>query len=140
MKDSGVAQKNWQQKAAAAGQFYQAGVTNPKKDWATNTEQAEPAYAAGVQAGISRGSFGKGVRKKGTQAWQQGAMKKGVVNYPTGINNSGTAFQTGIGPFLDVLKTINAPARGPKGAPQNYAIVQTIGDQLHQKKLALQGA
>jgi hypothetical protein len=140
VKDSATAQQNWKDGANAAGPRYSKGVSNPKKDWATNTAMAEPAYNAGTQAGIARGAYGKGVKKKGTQAWKDGAVSKGVTRYPQGVTASGTKYQTGIEPFLGVLATITAPARGPKGAPQNYAIVQTIGDQLHQKKLAMQSA
>lgn len=140
VKDSSTAQQNWKTKASAAGAFYTAGVTTPKRDWATNTSSAAPAYATGVTDAIGRNAFANGVKKATTNKWQQGAINKGATRYPDGINKSGTNYQTGIDPYLQTLKTISAPARGPKGAPQNYQIVQTIGDALHQKKLALQSA
>lgn len=140
VKDPALAQKNWQTKAQAAGAFYQSGVQNPRRDWATNTAAAEPAWEAGVQGAINRRSFSSGAKKATTAKWQSGAVSKGVQRYPDGVTKSGTNFQTGITPYLATLSSIQAPARGPKGAPQNYQIVQTIGDALHQKKLALQGA
>lgn len=137
VKDPATSAAKWSQRASAAAPDYTKGVQNPKKDYATNAAMAEPAYDAGVQAAIGRKAFSNGVRKAGTQKWQAAATSKGAQRYPQGVALAQPAYQAGWGPYSDTMKSLTIPARGPKGAAQNYQIVQAIGDALHAKKIAL---
>ena len=70
--------EKWQRKVGQAGPDYQAGVNNPKKDWATETSKAEPRYKEGVTKAANEGRFGKGVNKAGTEKWRKGATGKEI--------------------------------------------------------------
>ena len=127
-------QKKYAQRAQAAAPDYQAGVQNPKADWATNAKAAEPAYQAGVQDAISRGAYGKGVNKAGTQKQQQKAATLGAQRYGPGVAAGAGDYATGVGPYLDTLQRIALPQRGRRGDPANVERVRTIANALHAQK------
>lgn len=136
VKDLATAAKKFSTNAAAGTSNYQAGVT-ADNTWATNTGNSAQTWQAGVQAAASNGSFAKGVSKAGQGKWQSATLQKGVARFQTGVNTPAAqaAWQNGFQPFATVLSSLALPARGPKGSPQNTAIVQTIADALHKAKL-----
>jgi len=140
IKDTSAISAKWQRRAATAGVEYEEGVKNPRSPWDTATAGAEKNYVAGVQAAISRGSFGKGVRKTGHAGWQKAATEKGPARYAQGVNLAGDKYQSGFAPFADTIKALNLPPRGPKGDPNNITRVGAIAKALHDKKLQLQGS
>jgi len=126
--------KKYAQRAQAASPEYQAGVQNPKADWATNSKLAEPAYQAGVQDSISRGAYGKGVTKAGTAKQQAKASTLGVQRYGPGVAAGATDYANGVSPYLETLQRIALPQRGRRGDPANVQRVQAIASALHAQK------
>jgi len=124
----------WAKRAGAAAPDYEAGIRNPKRDWAASTRESEAAYQAGVQDAISRGAFGRGVSKVGTEKWSRKALAVGPGRYPQGVTAGVTDFQSEFGPYRDALERISLPARGRRGDPQNIERVRTIADALHTMK------
>ena len=117
-------------------QEYQRGVTNPNKDWATETADAEDRYEKGVTNAIGQKRFGKGVQAAGTDKWKRGAVEKGVSRWPEGVQGSADAYAKGFGPFRDVIKNLTLPPRGPVGSPANLARVAAVANALHSAKIA----
>jgi len=134
MKPVADIQKKYAQRAQAAAPDYQSGVMNPKADWATNAKAAEPAYQAGVQDAISRGAYGKGVNKAGTQKQQQKASTLGAQRYGPGVAAGAADYATGVTPYLDTLQRIALPQRGRRGDPANVERVRAIANALHAQK------
>jgi len=130
----------WTRVASGAGQEYQEGVENPRADWATETAKAEGAYQQGVQAAISRGAFGKGVKKAGTSKWQTNAINKGPSRYSEGVRLSTDAYDVGFAPYREIIAKTTLPARGPKGDPKNITRVAVMAKALHDGKLAREGS
>lgn len=126
----------WKKNAAGAGEAYKDGVANPKKDWAGNTAAAEKNYEAGVEAGISRKAFGKGVKNAGNDTWQKGAIEKGGKRFGDGVTASGDKYAENFAPYHAVIKNTVLPARGPKGSDANFERVKKMGQALHAKKLS----
>jgi len=114
---------------------YKAGVTNPRKSWATATQDAKANYEAGLQASIANGSFEKGVADAGDAGWQKGALDKGTVRWGPGVAISGPKYQTGFSKYHGVLSSLTLSPRGAKGDPRNYTRVQEIGSALHDAKV-----
>lgn len=127
----------WARRSAASTPDYEAGIRDPKKDWASETAAAEKNYNAGVQAAMSRGAFGKGVKNAGTSAWQKGAIEKGVARWAGGILLAKDAYIEGFAPYALVISNTKLPPRGPKGDPKNIERVRVMADVLHKKKIAL---
>jgi len=111
---------------------YAEGCAKPKKDWATATEAAEDGYEQGVQAGIQRKAFGKGVKAAGTAKLQNGIKTKGVSRWPVGVRLAGAAFNTGYGPYRDEIERIVLPERYRRRDPRNIdrcaGICKGLGD------------
>ncbi len=128
--------KKWTEVTPSRSPQYQAGVQSPSKDWAGNTKAAVASYEQGVSAAIANKTFEKGVISAGTEKWQSGAVQKGVVRYGPGVQAGGGAYESGFGPYVDVIARTTLPPRGMRGDPRNYARVQAVGDALHAKKVS----
>jgi hypothetical protein len=121
-------------RAPAAAPDYLAGVSNPSKDWATETAGAESSYNQGVQEAIGRSAFGKGVKEAGSGKWQEKARTLGGQRYAGGVTAGVGDYVKGVAPMADVLSRVSLSPKGPKGAAQNYQRVTQVGDALHSAK------
>jgi hypothetical protein len=125
----------WDRRSAASTQDYEAGVRNPRKDWANQTAAAEDNYNKGVTAAIQRKAFGKGVKDAGTAKWQKNAIEKGTGRWAAGISQSKQAYADGFAPYANVIKNTTLPERGPKGDPKNIERVRVMSKALHDEKV-----
>jgi len=131
--------KKWIDVTPGRASYYEAGIRNPREDWASQTAAAEDAYVQGVQEAITQGRFAKGVRKTGTEGWQRKALNVGVRRWPEGVRAAADDYASGFAPFRDVLERLTLPERRAKGDPANIERVRTIANALHKKKLELLG-
>jgi len=128
--------KKWVTVTPQRTEQYTAGVKTPKEDWKTNTSAAESSYELGVQQGVARKAFGKGVNAAGTEKWQRGAITAGVQRWGPGVSSGSTAYLEGFAPYRDVIEQTNLPPRYPRGDSRNYERGKVIGQALHDKKVA----
>lgn len=131
------ATKKWVNRAAVSQDAYTDGVQNPRVDWAAATAAAEGAYKTGVTQAMTANRFGAGVKKAGTQKWQENAQAKGPGRWSEGVALSQGAYEKGFAPYRQVIEGVNLPPRGPKGDPNNIKRVQMIADALHKKKVSM---
>jgi len=129
----------WDRVSAGAQAEYQAGVTDPRKDWAAATKAAEKAYEQGIQQAVAGKRFGKGVTKAGTAKWQAMAIAKGPRRWSEGIALAKEAYSASFAPYHTALGAIVYPAKGAKGDPGNIARVAIVAKTLHELKLKLKG-
>lgn len=127
----------WSNASAAAVGEYEYGVKNPKSDWAKATSDAENNYKAAVQKAANEGRFGKGVRKAGTQKWQENTLSKGINRWSEGISKSKSAYEKGFAPYRETIINTKLSPRGPKGDPNNIKRVAEMAQALHKRKLEL---
>lgn len=131
--------ERWKNNAAAASQTYVEGVNNPRKDWAIATAEAEKNYNAAIQAAVSNGSFGKGVKKAGSARQKEGVNTKGANRYAEGVQMGDSNYAAGIQPYISTLESLTLKPRGIKGSPANYDRVKQVCDALIAKKKAIKG-
>lgn len=122
----------WSRRAAAAAGDYQAGVQQPRRDWATAASEANAIYQAAVTQAASQGRYAAGVKKVGSQKWQQAAMQKGPGRFAEGVGIATDEWQRGFSPYHQALSALSLPARGPKGSPQNIQRVAAVATALNQ--------
>jgi hypothetical protein len=134
VKDAATVAAKWSQRASAAGAAYTSGVNTTQKDWATDTANAAPSWAAGVQQAATNGSFAKGVTAAGTAKWKTKAANVGAARYPQGVTAAQPYYQAGITQVLQVLSGLTLPARGPKGDPGNINRVSAVTTALRKMK------
>ncbi len=125
----------WSRVSQGAQGDYIDGVTNPRKDWATETANANDNYKKGIQASISQDRFLKGVKKAGTSKWQDGAINKGPGRWAEGINQATGKYEAGFKPYRDVIERTTLPKRGAKGDPANIQRVAILAKALHDEKM-----
>lgn len=115
---------------------YEAGVKNPRKDWAQATAAAADAYKEGVTQSIARGAFAKGVNAAGNKAYLDGATQKGPGRFAEGVALGQNTFATKIAPVLQTIESTALPQRYPKGDPRNIKRVEAVTQALRKMKVA----
>jgi hypothetical protein len=130
VKDTGMIAKKYVTRASGAGADYTTGVQNAGGDWEAATKASELNYEAGVQASIGRKAFGKGVAKAGQAKYVGNAVKLGAGRYPQGVQNAEGAYTAGVQPYLDRIKSLDLPPRGPRRSPQNQARANAVAVAL----------
>lgn len=135
VKDTGSIAAKFRTRASAAAPDYAAGVQSAGQAWESNTRAAVDSYQQGVQEAIARGAFARGVAAAGASKYTENAVKLGTQRYPTGVQNAEGAYARGVGRFLDVIKGLNLPARGPKGSPANMERANVVARALRAAKV-----
>lgn len=115
---------------------YQAGVEQPRADWARQAAGANDAWKAGIQAAVQRDAFTKGVARAGTPTWQQGALTKGVARWGPGVQLAETKYATNFAPFRQAIESVQLPPRFARRDPRNIQRVTAIVDALRRAKEA----
>jgi len=134
IKSSSEIAEKWARVTPQRAPDYEAGIKNPKVDWATATKAAEDAYKMGVTKAANEGRFGKGVTKAGTAKWQEKALSVGPARYSQGVSVAGPAYEKGFAPFRDIIEKTTLPPRFAKGDPRNIERVKTMAAALHAGK------
>jgi len=130
IKDTGTLAQKFVTRASAAATDYRDGVATAGGDWETNTKNSESSYEAGVQEAIGQKRFGKGVSAAGGSKYQENAVKLGGVRYAPGVQNAQGAWQKGVGPYLEKLKGLSLPPKGPRRSPQNQQRANMVALEL----------
>lgn len=125
----------WATVTPMRGADYEAGVKAPLEDWGTRAAAAEDSWGAGVQAAIADKRFGKGVKAAGTEKWQRKTVAVGIGRWGPGVRAAEGDYETGFGPFRDVIERTTLPPRYPKGDPRNIDRVSTMASELHKAKV-----
>lgn len=136
VKDVGVAARKWVQRVGAAGQDYADGAGAAGNRWAAGAAASKANWQAGVTEAASKDRFSKGVQGAGPSSYTQGVQDKGVQRFAQGAAASEGKFTSRMGPVLNVIKSVNVPERGPRGAMGNYQRVSAIGQALRAHKLS----
>ena len=132
--------KKWVDVTPGRAPYYEAGIKNPMRDWATEAAAAEGAWIGGVQDAITGKRFSKGVKKAGTAKWQRKAIAVGPSRFGEGVRAAGPDYQSGFAPYHDVISKITLPERKKRGDPGNLERVKKITQALYKKRLELLGA
>jgi hypothetical protein len=132
--------KKWSEEAPKRSTYYETEASKAGTTWETNATAAAGTYKTAVQATGIDLRFKGGVKKVGGAKFERKVKDVGVSRFGPGISAAKTDYDTGVAPFLSALATIEVPARGPRGDPNNYNIVAKVGDPLHKLRLAQLGA
>lgn len=137
VKTASASAAKWARVTPERQEDYEAGVRNPRKDWAIETALAEPRYEDGIKASIARKAFGKGVKKAGTAKQMEATIAKGIPRWPEGVRQGEDSYRVGFEPYENELRGIKLPPRYPAGDPRNIERVKAVTTGLHKKKLAI---
>lgn len=134
VKDAGMSKDKFVQNGVAGQAAYVAGVRGSGEDWQRETAAAEANYAQGVQDAVNRRAFSAGVRDAGATKFEDRAINVGAGRYPVGIRAGADEWQRKTTPYLDLLRNLTLPPRGPVGAPGNTQRVDAVVTALRRRK------
>lgn len=135
IKDTASLANKFVTRAGAASGDYKDGVAASGGDWLANTVASEANYEQGVNAAIARKGFGKGVQQAGQQKFITNATTLGASRYGPGVANAKDAWGRGVQPYLDELKSMELPPKGPRGSAQNQARANAVAVRLGAKRV-----
>jgi len=122
--------EKWSRRASQAGPDYEAGVRNPRRDWAQAAAAADGNYRQAVTAAAGEGRYGRGVQRAGTPKWQRKAVELGTARFGPGVAAAAPEYTSGFGPIREAIAAATLPPRRPRRDPGNLqrvnAIVQAI--------------
>ena len=140
VKDPGASAQKYVTNASNAVNAYKAGVQAPKQSQSQAAIAAAPNWQQAVSSPTAAAAFKAGLTASGDQGWVNGALNKGAARYPQGVQMAQTKWQTNTTPYLQALASLSLPAKGIRGAAQNYQRVQTVGQALHNLRNQRAGA
>src|SRR5712692_10274175 len=114
IKPASASQQKYVSNTGNAGQSYQDGINNPRRDWLAATTAAEGTWATAVQAAVTSGSFAKGITNDAQAKQKQNAITLGVGRYPAGTKNAAPSWAKFTQPVLDAMAAVPDMPRGPK--------------------------
>lgn len=133
VKDTSAVAAKYVQRAGAASKDYADGVAAAGGDWEQGAKNGEQNYVQGTQDAIARGAYGKGVTGSASK-YVANATKLGANRYGPGVQNGVGAYTAGVQPFLDKLKSLQLPPKGPRRSPQNMQRAQMVAAELGKLK------
>lgn len=122
-------------RASVAGPDYSFGIKDTG-DWDVKAKAGKEAFEAGMADAIARDARTKGIEKAGNAKWQSKAIALGVKRFPEGVRAAKADYIREVGPYLEVIRGLELPPRGPKGSPENFERSRVVGEALRNKKLA----
>ena len=120
IKPASASQQKYVNNTGNAGQSYQDGINNPRRDWLAATTAAEGTYASAVQAAVANGTFGKSLNQDAAAKQKSNAINLGVNRYPQGTKNAAPNWAKFTQPVLDAMASVPDMPRGPKMSQQNF--------------------
>lgn len=120
IKPASSSQAKYVANTGNAGQSYQDGINNPRRDWLTATQAADATWQSAVQAAVANDTFGKSLSQDAAAKQKTNAISLGVSRYPAGTKNAAGAWAKFTQPVLDALAAVPDMPRGPKMSQQNF--------------------
>jgi hypothetical protein len=126
VKDIITAKKKYQERTAVAVDDYKQGVQSVSNfEELAASESAESSYAQGVQQAVGRRARAAGIMARRGK-WQKNAVEKGVNRYPEGTRVGASEYEARFRPFIDALRSVELPPRGPRRSPANLERVAKV--------------
>ena len=134
VKSGAATAEKWARVTPQRAADYTLGIQNPRTPWAAASAAANERYKAGVTESMQRDAYKKGVAGAGDQRWASKALAKGPSRFAEGVSLSAPDYQAAVQPYLDVIASVQLPARFAKGDPRNLARVAAIATALRKRK------
>lgn len=129
IKDTATLAKKFVMRAGAAGPDYKSGVEASGADWEKGAREGAQNYRDAVTQAAADGRFEKGIAAAGAAKFMNRATTLGAQRYAPGVQASENEWARGVQPSLDALKSLDLPAKRPRG--QNAGRADAVAQRLH---------
>lgn len=133
IKDTGSLAKKFVQRAGAASADYKDGVSQSGQDWESGAKAGAENYRIAVTQAATEGRFEKGIAAAGAAKFVKRATELGSQRFATGVQAAEGEWARGTQPYLDALKSMELPAKRPRG--QNADRANAVAQRLHQMRV-----
>ncbi len=131
-----TATKNWQNRTAAAADFYVSQVQNAAWKVYAASPTAETNFATAMQQAITNKSRLNGVNATSDEVWKNDVAVVGSQRFPTGVSAAApkmAAVMNQLIPAIDAIRK-GLPPRGIAGSQANITRVTNFINAMHQNK------
>lgn len=139
VKDAAASAAKYVTNTQNAVPAYKAGIQSPKQSQSAAAVAAAGNWQQAVNSAAALAAFKSGLTKAGDTAWAAGALNKGAQRYPQGTQLAAPKWQQNVQPYLQTIASFNLPPKGIRGAAQNWQRSQALGLALHNQKVAASG-
>lgn len=129
-----VAQK-WANRASNAQPEYAAGVQATTKDQAGRAIASKEIYKQALNESFARDAYAKGLQKAGTAKWKDKASRVGAERFSGGVSASVTDYATESAKYDNARRAADTLPRGVKGSETNLARVKAVVSALRIAKV-----
>jgi len=130
----------WVEETARRATYYGRETPKAAERWEERARGAGPTYKSAITAPDIEKRFVGGIKRVGAAKFRRKVTAVGVARFGPGVTAASEDYDVGFGPYVDVLKVIDVPARKPRGDPANIDRVRGIAAELNKKRLALLAA
>lgn len=134
IKDIAVIATKWATVTPQRTADYEAGIRNPRRDWARGALAAADNYKTAVIKAANDGRYSAGVTRAGTPKWQENSLSKGTQRWGPGVTLGETAYREGFAPFREAIARVTLPPRFPRGDARNLERTRVIAEALSKLK------
>ena len=131
---SSIADK-WTRVTPARSEDYKIGISNPRRDWATEAAAGKDNWKQGIDKAAAADMFSKGIQKAGSSKWKSKALAKGPQRFSEGVYLAGPDYQKGFAPYHDAIAATDLGPRFPRRDPRNLDRVRRVVDSMVRAKM-----
>ena len=135
IKSLSAVREKWARVTPMRTEDYKLGISNPKRDWADETEAAKGNWKMGIDQAHTKDLFAKGVARAGTGKWRENALKKGPGRFAEGVMLAESDYEKGFAPYHAAIERADLGPRFPRRDPRNLNRVKAGVDALVAEKL-----
>lgn len=129
------AAKRFVRNASAAVEDYKKNVAQSGAAWKAGAIAGTENWAQGTQEAISRGAYGKSVRNTDEGYVAQRASTVGASRFAGGVQAGAENWVEGSRPYQDAVASMSLPAKGPRGAAQNFERAMAVARRQHELRV-----
>ena len=125
----------WTRVTPTRTEDYKSGVTNPKRDWATEATAGKTNWKAGIDAAANKDMYAKGIAAAGSAKWKSKALAKGPGRFAEGVYGAGPDYSKGFAPYQAAIAAVDLGPKFPRRDPRNLDRVKKVVDAVVAAKV-----
>ncbi len=135
IKSAAAIRDKWTRVTPTRQEDYKTGVSNPRRDWATEATAGKQNWKAGVDAAAQKDMYAKGIEGAGTAKWKSKALAKGPGRFAEGVYGAGGDYEKGFAPFREAIAGVDLGPKFPRRDPRNLDRVKKVVDAVVARKM-----
>lgn len=133
------AKKRFVRNGTAGAEDYKKNVAMSGEAWKSGATAGKENWNQGVLEAAARDGYGKSVRATDPSYFAQRASQVGGARFAQGVQAGADNWAEGSKPYQDAVSGMTLPAKGPRGAAQNFERAQAVAARQHELRVNRNG-